>query len=98
MSLLVSEKADPSSEESKFSIRSLSNAINESATPLRRKNKFLLTDDSNQTLPPAHVIVENYSILKIKCKCIHILNRLVCLVGYFSTNNFPNEKCMLINS
>ena len=26
------------------------------------------------------VITENYSILKIKCKCIHILNRLICLV------------------
>jgi len=27
------------------------------------------------------LITESYSILKIKCKCIHILNRLICLVN-----------------
>lgn len=50
------------------------------------KTKLTLNEQSNEInssslADTTVVITENYSILKIKCKCIHILNRLICLVN-----------------
>ena len=42
------------------------------------------------------IITESYSILKIKCKCIHILNRLICLV-ILTAKKEPKENFFLIN-
>jgi hypothetical protein len=51
-----------------------------------KKTKLTLNEQSNEInssslADTTVVITENYSILKIKCKCIHILNRLICLVN-----------------
>lgn len=52
--------------------------VEEPLSVLRRKNKCSQQMQA-KTQIPTNVVVENFSILKIKCKCIHILNRIVCL-------------------
>ena len=51
---------------------------------LRRKGKCAVDGPGGERVAPVNMVVENFSILKIKCKCIHILNRIVCLVSGIS--------------
>lgn len=80
MSLLVAGR-EPQSDI--FTDKNVS-AMDEPLTLLRRKNKCSQQEQLQQARSqvPTNVVVENFSILKIKCKCIHILNRIVCLVSF----------------
>lgn len=80
MSLLVAGREPPSDI---FTHRNAA-AMEAPVSVLRRKtSKCSRPEQLQQARPqvPTNVVVENISILKIKCKCIHILNRIVCLVS-----------------
>lgn len=58
--------------------------LTSNSTSSNANNTTNSTNNNNTTNESNHLntilITESYSILKIKCKCIHILNRLICLV------------------
>lgn len=94
MSLLVSDKENFNSLVVKKNLNSRF-----STSSLRRKNKYFnneSTEISEEKNRSANIITENFSILKIKCKCIHILNRIVCLpkFGKFVVNDllYPHSN------
>lgn len=81
MSLLVTGREPPANDL--FTDKNAS-VPDEPLSVLRRKNKCSQKEKLEQArsqVVPTNVVVENFSVLKIKCKCIHILNRIVCLVS-----------------